>query len=116
MRFGDFKATEDTNPAYTQEKIDRNPPEFARLLGAGRVDGLVRSDRAQVGQLVEIWRPEVAEVPTSQGRQESGFSIGAFSPLDYSVPVTPRELRRCKSSSSGGSVVPCECLRRAVDR
>ena len=34
MRFGDFKSTEDTNPAYRQEKIDRNPPEFARLLGA----------------------------------------------------------------------------------
>ena len=34
MRFGDFKATEDTNPAYRQEKIDRNAPEFARLLGA----------------------------------------------------------------------------------
>ena len=33
-------------------------------------------------------------------------SMGAFSPLDYSAPVTPRELRRCKSSSSGGSVVP----------
>ena len=30
----------------------------------------------------------------------------AFSPLDYGAPVTPRELRRFKSSSGGGTFVP----------
>ena len=42
--------------------------------------------------------------------------IGAFSPLDYRAPVTPRELRRCKSSSSSGSVVPCKATVAVLGR